>query len=220
MLRLRNAQDLKEKFIISGVFMGLFLPVRILFYTYVSSYWLGSLGLISLLAFTMTYLAHKDKLGSFGRMWKKQLSKIAKGRLGTISIFTAMFTLSFYMFSLYSFNVGQDMEAYQIVINIITEEELNLTMDMGRNIEILNQASSSELGIIETLENAFDGANILVNSTPEQALDSIVLAMAVLDAWSGGWFQHFYIIFFVEEIERLGITLYFRYGFKPKKDIS
>jgi len=165
----------------------------------------------------MTYLSHKDKLGSFGRMWKKQLVKIAKGKLGTISIITALFTLSFYMFSLYSFNVGQGMEAYQIVINILTEEELNLSMDMGRNFEILNDANNN-MDIIDTLENAFDGANILVNSTPEQALNSIILAMAILDAWSGGWFQHFYIVFFVEEIERLGITLYFRYGYKPKKD--
>jgi len=217
MLRLRNAQDLKEKFIVSGVFIGLFLPVRILFYTYVSSYWLGSLGLISILAFTMTYLAHKDKLGAFGRIWKKQLSKIAKGKLGTISIFTAIFTLSFYMFSLYSFNMGQDMEAYQIVINILDEENLNLSMDMGRNFEIINDANNN-MDIIDTLENAFDGANILVNSTPEQALYSVILAMAILDAWSGGWFQHFYIVFFVEEIERLGITLYFRYRYKPKKD--
>ncbi len=39
--------DFKEKLIIAGFLIGIFLPIRLVFVEYVSDQWLGNFGLIS-----------------------------------------------------------------------------------------------------------------------------------------------------------------------------
>jgi len=41
--------DFKEKLIIAGFLIGIFLPIRLVFVEYVSDHWLGNFGLISVL---------------------------------------------------------------------------------------------------------------------------------------------------------------------------
>ena len=53
--------DFKEKLVVIGFFVGIFLPVRMLFVEYVSDHWLGSLGLISGLGFLFLILVKKAK---------------------------------------------------------------------------------------------------------------------------------------------------------------
>ncbi|MDE2590192.1 MAG: hypothetical protein KGL95_11095, partial [Patescibacteria group bacterium] len=72
--------------IVFGAITGIFLPVRWIFYTYISSHWIGSLGLVSSLMLTITFLAHKNKLGQFGTIFITQMTKTMKGKSGVIAM--------------------------------------------------------------------------------------------------------------------------------------
>ncbi|MGI0061995.1 MAG: hypothetical protein ACREBA_06045, partial [Nitrosotalea sp.] len=71
--------DIKEKLIVFGVITGIFLPIRMVFYAYFSAHWIGSLGLVSSLMFVLIFLAHKQKLGRFGNLFLRQITKTIKG---------------------------------------------------------------------------------------------------------------------------------------------
>lgn len=91
-----NKQDLKEKLIVGGMMAAVFLPVRVLFYTYVSQYWLGSFGLVSAIALVMFALTKKNKLGWFGIMFQKQMSKITRGKIGTTALVITIFSILYF----------------------------------------------------------------------------------------------------------------------------
>ena len=88
-----KASDIKEKFIVLAVITGIFLPVRLLFYTYISSHWLGSFGLVSAVSVLMYVLVKKKKLGWFGVLFEKQMGRITKGKAGKIVFSSAMIML-------------------------------------------------------------------------------------------------------------------------------
>jgi len=202
-------KDYKEKLIVSGVFIAIFLPVRLVFYTYVSQWWLGSLGLISALAFIVTYLSHKDKLGKFGRMWKKQIVKLARGKLGVISMSLAITMIVFYSITVYGFNAGQDHEAYPGIVAFLQEEDMMII-----NNEQIERTGLEQIYDNFNLKNVAETLTDFSKLSPQEMFSLFTLMLAVVDRMAGGWFQHFYIVFFVEEIERLGLTIYFRYIYK------
>ncbi len=64
-----DVQDVKEKIFLMGITAGIFLPIRMIFVTYVSDGWLGSVGLLSIFALVFIYLTGKHKLGHLGRIF-------------------------------------------------------------------------------------------------------------------------------------------------------
>lgn len=214
MLKESKKQDIIEKAIVSLGFVGIFLPVRLLFYTYVTKYWLGSLGIISIIAFLVTYLSHKDKLGKFGRLWKKQIHKIARGKLGTFFLIQSIFYMIFFFLMVQAMTYGQGYDSFEAVKTILEEERM-LGDNPGENLEQM-QEIVEDADLRQLFSDALEGANVFVSSDPQTMISSFVVAVAVLDYWAGGWFQHFYIIFFVEEIEKLGLIIYFRWFYKGK----
>src|SRR5574342_745736 len=76
----RRRQEIVETMIVFAVMTGPLLPVRLLFYTYVSPHWFGSFGLVSAISILMIVLVKKKKLGRFGGMFENQMSKIHRGK--------------------------------------------------------------------------------------------------------------------------------------------
>ncbi len=64
--------DFKEKLIIAGFLIGIFLPIRLVFVEYVSDQWLGNFGLISAIGLVLLILMKKGKLG---KIFEKQIKK-------------------------------------------------------------------------------------------------------------------------------------------------
>src|SRR3990167_8438 len=100
----RRLEDLKEKLLTIGVFTGIFLPARLLFYNYVSDYWLGSFGLITGILLTMMYLEKKNKLGYLGKIVNRQILSFSKGKYGIFAIIILIFYI--YLFSLYIYGIN------------------------------------------------------------------------------------------------------------------
>ena len=95
-----NNKDLREKVIVLGILTGILLPVRVLFYTYISQYWIGSLGLMSMVAIIMFVLVKKKKLGWFGPMFENQMAHVTRGRMGKIALAITFLSIMFFSISL------------------------------------------------------------------------------------------------------------------------
>jgi len=210
-------QDFIEKTIVSLGFVAIFLPLRFFFYYYVSQYWLGSVGLISLVVGVITYLSYKDKFGKFGRLWKKQINKIARGKLGTIVLILGVFFSIFFGFAIWAFEAGKDSEAYQISIIILEEQELMLSMDPEEAIETF--AEVGRRTDLDTFNTANQNLAELWAEDPVLFVDTMVVLLAVINTWVGGWLGHLYVILFVQEIEQVALIVFFRWFYHPVQKV-
>ncbi len=205
-------QDYLEKLLVGVVLIAIFLPIRFFFYTYVSDYWLGSIGLVSLAAGVITYLSHKDKLWWFGRLWKKQIHRLARGKLGTIFLFIGFFFVFFFGFSLWAFEDGKDSVAYQVAIIILEEQDVMMSMEPDEAIQQFIETTKRTN--FESLDHATEDLTNLLIEDPAEFVDTISMMLAVINTWTGGWLGHFYVILFVQELEKIGLIVFFRWIYK------
>ena len=201
-----NKQDLKEKAIFLSVSLGIFLPVRFFFYTFVSTYWFGSFGVITLLMIFLLYLVKKERLGYFGRIWKKQIIKISKGKLGIFGMAQSLF----FILLLSSVVIVTDYFQNTPTTDLIKEELSKSGID---DLESLISAYPDQdyykLLLPETWVEMF----FIIQENPEMFAG----IYSVIDDWSLGFHQHFMIVFLVEEFEVFGFIIYFRYFYKVKE---
>ena len=147
-------QDLKEKMIVGGIMPGIFLPVRVLFYTYVSQYWLGSFGLVSAIALLMFVLTKKNKLGWFGVLFQKQMSKITRGKIGAAAFVITIFCVLYFGGSLLLIQKGNTTYAIEktqiesimkkdtLINYVITGNENNLDFIPATVFAIMNDMTN------------------------------------------------------------------------------
>ena len=202
-----NKQDIKEKIIFVGFTFGVFLPVRIVFYSLVSTWWVGSFGLITALMLFMLYLVKKEKLGYVGRIWKKQIIKISKGKLGIGIIIGKVMSIIVFAMIIWATDINQN-----------TAETNQLMLEMN------NQGIDSIDDVFKTMPQSVE---ILAQATPEEwemILSRIQTSperwgqiYAIVDKMTFGYHQHFNMVFLVESMETLGIVLYFKFFYQKKK---
>ena len=95
-----------ESVIVFGGMMGLLLLVRILFVSYVSESWIGSLGLLSAVSLLLLFLAKKKKLGKFGIMFERQMKKIQQGKLGVLVYGESIFSIVLILILIFAIDGG------------------------------------------------------------------------------------------------------------------
>lgn len=215
MISAQKKQDIKEKAIVMLAFIGFFLPVRILFYTYVSEHWLGSLGVISAIAFVITYLSHIDKFGKFGRLWKKQIKKIAVSKFGGLMIVSSIILIFMMSLILIGIEAGKSDPQFNKIVDALEETPLTFTPD---NAQTFGDSIEQNAGLNISPDNVAAGFERLAEMDQEQALRFLSLAIALIDNRTAGFLQHFYIIFFFEEIERAALFIYFRWVYNRGKN--
>ncbi len=195
--------DIKEKLIVLGVTVGLFFPVRIFFSSYVSDDWLGSLGIMSVLAVILVVLIKRKKLGWFGKIFENQMRKTVGGKTGKYLIGFAIFFLVYFGATLFFIDRGNTIyfDDKEIFFNAIMEEG-------GYNI---NDLSSYELiGPQLAVQNNLKGFHVF------SSLDYMFsIAYAVMSDMSDGWLEHIVVVMFVEQIELIGLLVLYRNIFKP-----
>ena len=203
-----NKNDLKEKLIVIGVTVGLFFPVRIFFSSYVSDYWLGSLGIMSVLAILLVVLIKRNKLGWFGKIFEKQMRKTVGGKTGKYLICFAIFFLAYFGTTLFFIDRGNSVyfDDKEIFLFAIIEEG-------GYNI---NDLSSYDL-----IGPQLAAQNGLKNFDTFSSLDYMFsIAYAVMNDMSEGWLEHIVIVMFIEQIELIGLLVLYRNIFKPISNVK
>ena len=193
-----NKTDLKEKALTIFVFTGIFLPVRLVFYTYVTTWWLGSFGLVTGIMLTMLYFARKGKLGWIGRIINKQVIRLSKGKKGMATIIFSLFFLVSFTNMLYGMTYAQDGAVQEIRQELAKEgiTDLKSHLESTQNLKIDWWQLLLVIPFVMLL--------MIIPTEPGYALFSII------NGWTSGWLQHFTTVWFVQEIEILGLVIYFR----------
>jgi len=155
----------------------------------------------------MLYLVKKNKLGYIGRIWKKQIIKISKGKLG-VGIIT-MKVLSILVFALVVWATDINRNTVE---TLLIEEEMKLqgVENIG---DIMNQMPNSISVLAQASPEDWKAILDRVQTSPER----FGQLYAVIDTMTYGYHQHFNIIFLVEAMEGLCLILYFRYFYNKNK---
>lgn len=193
--------DIKEKLIIVGISVGVFLPIRILFSWFVSDDWLGSLGVISLFAVILIVLLKKGKLGWFGKIFEKQMRKTIGGKTGKFIVGFAVFFLIYFGGTLFFIERGntvylEDKEIFYLA----------LTKENGYD---LNDLSAYQLLGPQLMK--YDDKSMQTLSKLDYMFS---IAYSVMDEMSEGWLSHIVVVMFVEQIEVIGLLVFFRKTFR------
>lgn len=193
-------------FVVAAVMTGILLPVRLVFVEFVSDSTLGSLGLISAISVTIVVLSKKNKLGKFGRIFEKEMTRLTRGkkRIFILAWFT-MLTL-YFAFSIYSIEQANTVfydEKERIKLIIID----TYTLDFERPDTM-----------IETLEpeavvgGVDDYASAVVND-----FEAVAITQGIMNDLSNGFLLHFHTVFLVEGLEILGLFIFYSVVYRNKK---
>ena len=200
--------DIKEKMIVIGATMGLFLPVRLFLSTQISDDWIGSLGIMSAIAIVFVVLIKRKKLGWFRVIFEKQMRKTVGGKTGKYLIGFALFFLVYFGATLMFIDRGNTIyeEDAQIFYLAIMEKG-GLNMNDLSTYELLgpqlaNHRNSQSFNMISSIDYMFS------------------ISYAVMNDMSNGWLEHLLLIMSVEQIELIGLLIFYRNLFKPIKNVQ
>ena len=195
--------DFKEKLIMIGFLVGIFLPLRLVFVEYVSDQWLGNFGLISGLGLVLLILTKKGKLGRIGSIFEKQMKKVIFGKTGKFVITLSILSLLYF---------GSTMVFMERGASIYSEDKVLFYDAIIQNND-LNQINPNNL---KNLHIVYDSDN-RIYSTFDYTFS---ITYAIMNEFSGGWLEHLYFVLMVEQIEILGIFIFYRIFYRPVIPIS
>ena len=197
-----------EGLIVFSVMTGLLLPVRLIFVSYVSDNWFGSFGVISAISVALIFLVKKGKLGKFGEIFDRQLTKIQHGKKGIVVYGQAILFLMILGGTIFAIEMGNS--AY----GEIKDEILSEYQELSQPETLIAQSEEFEI------QDWFYGIIGLVIAV-FVAFPQLAAVFAVLNETFDGWILHFYTVAFVEYLEFFGILIFYRiYGGSVKKPVT
>lgn len=191
-----------EKLATIAVFTGIFLPVRLLFYTYVSQYWLGSFGVMTILLVSLLYLSSRGKLGWLGKIISKHVLRFSKSKLGLVTISSSLFILYFFGNVIYGIEFAPE-PLKQTISAELESQGINTMQDVTTNAP-RTHFEPAELVL-----------GLLLLMIPNPVVHSIY---GIINDMSNGWVMHFSTVIFIEQLEVLGMVVYFRWVKKVKSE--
>ena len=103
------SQNFKEFVMVGAVLTLVLLPVRLLFVAFVNSSTLGSLGVVSIISILMIILVKKQRLGSFGKMFERQMFRLTRGKKRIFVASVMSISLAYFGFSLAAIELGNTL---------------------------------------------------------------------------------------------------------------
>ncbi len=190
--------DFKEKLIVMAFLVGIFLPLRLIFVEYVSDQWLGNFGLISGLGLVLVILIKKGKLGKIGSIFEKQMKKAIFGKTGKFVVALSILSLLYF---------GSTMVFMERGVSVYSEDQILFYDAIIQNND-LNQIDPSNLKNLHIVYDSDNGIYSIFDYT-------FSITYAIMNEFSGGWLEHLYFILMVEQIEILGIFIFYRVFYRP-----
>ena len=188
-----------ESIILGVFFLVVFLPVRLLFFTFVSEHWFGNLGVLSIMMFLIVYLSQKGKLGYIGRLVLKKLNKIKHSKITKFFIIAQLIAIYIIGSSFIAVSSGES-SIY------LPEIEKQLMKQNMTTPETFTEHATDKIGILEFLI-AIPFSFII----PILNFDFYAGALHSVDNIYNGWFSHFLAIALIEILESFIILIYFRF---------
>ncbi len=192
-----------ESLIVFGVMTGLLLPTRLLFVEYISDDWFGSLGIISAVSLSVIILVKKKKLGFFGPMFERQMSKFQKGKQGWAIYGKSIFVLLILGAMIFAIDQG----------NLINSDlKLQNSPDTSSNSAEMILESTNDFDSSDWVIGFLMAPVMFITAFPQMSA-----IIASIDQSLDGWLMHFYTVGFVEYLELLGILIFYRITLNRKQ---
>ncbi len=191
-----------ESLIVFSVMTGILLPARLLFVEFISDDWLGSFGIISVILISVIVLAKKKKLGFFGTMFERQISRFQKGKRGFIVFGESVFLLLILGGMILAIDQGNSVYS-DLKIETIENSPSNAAE------QILEPTNSWNA-------NDWFTSFLMTPSAFLTAFPQMSATIASIDQRLDGWLLHFYTVGFVEYLELLGILIFSKVTLRSK----
>lgn len=191
-------QDIKESLIVFGILTGLLLPLRITFVTYVSRDWFGSFGILTVASVVLVILVRKNKLGAFGPMFLRQMTKNQHGKRAYFFYIRSIFLIFVLAGTIYAINLGN---------TIYLEQKHELVL---QHPELLDQKKMAE----QTKDVSPDKIIIGILFIPVLVIlkfHLFAVLLSIINDEFHGMVMTMYTVALVESLEVFGIMLFYRF---------
>lgn len=199
-----RGKELAETLTVAVVMLVVLLPIRVLFVRYVADSWIGSFGLITAISLIIIILAKKGKLGWFGTAFHRQMYKVHRGKRKYFVYTNMVIGLLFFGGTIYAIEIGH--EQFQYEIDLLKQE---LPSD---NMQDIAKDAQNEFKI-EQLPLAI----LVFFYVTIFRFDIFSVIMTTINDFSDGWILHFSTVFFVEQIEVIGLLVYYKFTLKSEE---
>ena len=223
---------MKQYLVVMLVTLAVFLPVRLFFYTYVSQSWLGNLGVMSVIAVVLFILIEKNKLGWFGVYFKNRVRRLVFSRIIWVVVVTSIATIIMYSSVLFAIDLvtsGNNDEEIQFMTAMLVINHTDGTI-LPDTLELKDLGLYPNNSTLETVRTGLlDGTNSTKTKWVELLNDenfarTLTLLVAVtIHEWNentGAWGPHFMTVIVIEEIEALGLLVFYRKFYFKKVGVS
>jgi len=196
--------EVKERIATIAIFTGVFLPIRLLFYSYVSQIWIGSFGIMTAVLLVLMYFSNKDKLGYVGYIINKHTYSFAKGKFGKFAMVWLVFTI--YISGNMIYGIEHPPQEFKAkVVNTLSEsgiKDMESVTEKSKDLHF--EGPGAAMGPL---------FSVIIILIPNKMGHSVY---SILNDFSDGWILHFATVILIEELEVLGLLIYFRYFYKPR----
>ena len=189
-------------------FLGLLFPLRILLNSILGDNWIGSFGVLTVISIIFLYLAEKNKLGWYGRAFLNKFRSIRTSRKKYLIIGQGIIGIILASTILYLISYGNTIQS---------EFKDNTILQMEQKYENFDQLQSDSIQIMQEKPLEVIAGIILLPVILLSNPDIAAVILAVEDNLSNQLFSHLFTIALLEEIEIIGIVIYYN---KRSKNIK
>ena len=196
-----HKQDIKESIIVFGILTGILLPVRFAYVTHVSKDWLGSFGVLTIFSIILVILVRQNKLGWFGQMFLRQMTKNQHGKRGYFFYIRSVVMIAILAGTIFAINLGN---------TIYADQKHSL---IHQHPELLDQKKMMSQAKDMSLENVLVGA-LMVPVFTMIKFPVVAVLLSIINDEFHGLILSLYTIGLVEYLEILGVMLFYRFTIK------
>lgn len=201
---MKSLHEIAESMSIAIIMICVLLPIRLFFVQYVNTHWIGSLGVISVVSFTILYFSKKNKLGWFGRAFVRQTFKINKGKRKYFVYANIAISIIYFSSIIYGVELSND----QFLL-----EKIEVKDKLGT--DSIEEIMTSEKVDAKQLPRAF----LTLVYIFFFRFDIYAVLIGTINDMTKGYLLHFGIVFLVEVLELAGVLI-FSYFYIKKDEIS
>ena len=184
-------------------FLAIFLPIRFVFFNYVSTVWYWNLIVISLTLVMLIYLTEKNRLGYLGKIVKIKLYKLKKSKVTKYLIASSIFFIYF-----------ESIMFYGLIVDVGNEYEENMTqqlLEQSGMTELTTEELQKELdeNPVHPLEYVYGFVILLL--LPFFDPELVGYLVQTVDKMTDYWLSHFIIVGLAESTVFFGFTIWAKF---------
>ncbi len=221
---------MKQYFVVGLIMMAIFLPVRLIFYSYVTHGVASNLGVMSAIAIAMFILIEKDKLGWFGIYFKNRIRRLIFHRVIWVVVFFNILTIVIYgsfLIQIDKVESGQNKEEIDFYMAVLILNHTDGTL-------LPDHHDLKDIGLYPS-ESAIESfrAGLADNSTQDRMVATfsddnvwhfvdLMLAVTLYEynENTDAWLSHFVTVIVVQEIEALWLLFFYRKVYFKKTGLT